>query len=151
MANYLQLFSEYLKNKRITDKSVKNYLSDVRQFDHWFAKNNLNELSPGVFQNYRSYLLKARLPTNTINRYLASLRCFGSFIKEKNISLNNPASGLKNISKDYKNNSNSVNAENNYLIQFRQSLIRERLKPATIKNYISDVKQFMEFLKQHNN
>ena len=144
MKNLLVNFKKYLKLKNLSKVSVKNYISDIRQFLKWAAKNNLKPSSTTNFFHYRTYLTTENTPVKTINRYLCSLRCFGDFLQKAGLSPINPANKIENIKKT--NNRDSKNKKQDKLLhQFKQSLIKERLNPVTIKNYISDTKQFLEF------
>ena len=141
--NLIKGFRRYLKLKKLSKVSVKNYLSDVRQFLNWSAKNGLKSHFPLTFSTYRSSLINSKTPTSTINRHLSSLRHFGRFLKAKRSTINNPVENLKNIQV---NNQKSSKLNPSLLEDFRTRLKKERLKPATIKNYLSDVNQFLNWL-----
>lgn len=143
----LNKFKEYLINKKLSKTSIKNYISDVRQFMNWSANNSVDYTSVTSYINYRLYLLGQKLPTNSINRHLASLRTFGIFLQSEKLLMLNPAMGLENISNDTKTPIKPINEEQILLNKFRQSLTNEHLKAATIKNYLSDVGQFIKFVK----
>ena len=152
----LKEFLEYLKLKKLSEKSVKNYISDVRQFLKWTAKKSFINFTPNVFAAYKVYLLNQKTPTKTINRYLSSLRTFGQFLKQEKLMMLNPTQGLENINIRTSLVPSGirpglVQAKRPVLKEFEQDLIKQRLKPATIKNYISDVSQFLEFLNHFTN
>lgn len=139
-------FLLFLRSKKLSDKSIKNYVSDYRQFSLWTAKNNYSEYQSQTYVLYRNFLQNNRKPIKTINRYMASLRQFGAFLKEKNMAMVNPALALTNII-NLPTNQFKTDRELN---KFKESLIKERMKPATIKNYIADVNQFLEFINKEN-
>ena len=60
----------------------------------------------------------------------------------------NPAQDLENI-QSTKKQSQSPTPDLKLIEQFRQSLKDKRLKPATIKNYVSDVNQFLTWLNTY--
>lgn len=154
----LKNFRIYLRSKKLSQKSIKNYVSDVRQFLKWTAKNNFKNLTSTVFATYKSHLLDLKTPTKSINRYLTSLRKFGQFLKEEKLMMVNPAENLENIkgcqcrvfTSKLTGGKSNVKTGSLHIEKFREALIQERLKPATIKNYISDVNQFLKWLEKKN-
>jgi len=152
----LKDFKIWLKNKKLSDKSIKNYLSDVRQFLRWTAKTRLTQLTPNTFSTYKSHLKAKKTPTKSINRYLSSLRRFGQFLKQEKQMMLNPAQNLKNIKKtlkpkkkaksDQQNQAKPKNKAEKVLENFKKSLKQEKLSKATIKNYSSDISQFLTWL-----
>ncbi len=144
MNNLLKNFQFYLKQKNLTDKSIKNYISDIRRFFEWTAKNNLNQLTQNTFSQYRDWLINQKTNTKSINRYLSSIRMFGLFLQEKQLAPINPTSAIENV-KDYDKKLGNIGK---ILREFQNSLVKEKLSQATIRNYISDVKQFLEYLEQ---
>ena len=148
----LKEFKQFLQLKKLSKISVKNYLSDVRQFLTWTAKNSFKQLSPAVFSAYKSYLLGLKISAKSINRYLASLRSFGQFLKQQQLTATNPAQNLKNINlkSECKGPAYVKAGHLHQLDQFRQTLAQEKLKPATVKNYISDIRQFLNWLENKN-
>ena len=85
----LRSFFQYLCDQQLSKKSVKNYVSDARQYLEWLEKAEihtentpiLEEISVNSIQEYKSFLLSKAIPLSSINRYLASLRQFGSFLQ----------------------------------------------------------------------
>ncbi len=130
--------------------SIKNYISDVRQFLDWSAKNGFNLSASTAYLNYRLHLISAQKPSQTINRRLASLRAFGRFLKQQRLLVINPAEALINISNYSKSISENISAEKKLLDKFRKALVREKLSFTTVKNYLSDVEQFLRFIKKGN-
>lgn len=37
--NHISKYSEYLQSQKISKNTLKNYLSDIRQFEAWYTKN----------------------------------------------------------------------------------------------------------------
>ncbi len=145
-------FQIWLKKKKLSDKSVKNYLSDVRQFLSWTAKNSSNQLTPNTFATYRSHLLVKKTPTKSINRYLSSLRKFGEFLKQEKQMMVNPVSNLENIKKQIKQTEKTKKfktGQEELMENFRQSMQKQKLSKATIKNYVSDINQFLTWLEKN--
>lgn len=151
MTDYSAQFQTYLKDKKLSAVSIKNYVSDLRQFLTWSAKNNFNDFKPTVFSTYKSYLTDQKTPSKTINRYLSSLRKFGEFLKAEKMLMINPAEDLENIKATRTGlvqAKRPVLLEEDILGRFGEMLKEERLSKATIKNYLSDINQFLEFLNE---
>lgn len=154
MTNLLEEFHQYLKPKKLSKKSVKNYISDVRQFLEWSDKNDFRDFTPVVFKTYKSHLIDSKIPSKSINRYLSSLRCFGEFLKKEKLMMINPVKKLENVKGPKINPSTSsrfsFTAKEKILEEFKQSLKDQHLSKKTITNYISDTKQFLEFMNSKN-
>lgn len=172
-------FKEYLKAKNLSKVSQKNYVSDSRRFLLWhYHAFNLKTKTPfeislvrlidgSTLATYRSKLIQTKTPLKTINRYLGSLRLFGLFLKTSNLKITNPSSnlinvtqegmdpvnpelGLNNDAKTNKTYQNQAKLGQNTLSSFKLSLINQHLSRSTVKNYISDVGQFLNWLKTND-
>lgn len=180
MTNYQSLinnFKSYLSKKKLSKKSIKNYVSDVRRFLKWLQTMKQSHSAPtsprlreasrdkwnnetmgqwdkNQFTTYRSHLLDSKAPVKTINRHLSSLRQFGDFLVKTNLVTNNPTKGLESV-KSPKSGSTlsatlSLATKEKILEEFKQALEIRRLSKKTITNYISDISQFLEFLNSRN-
>ena len=85
----LTLFSSFLIESGLSAVSIKNYLSDLRNFFRFLDLEKVNDYSK-VFQNISKYINRYSLqqktlltPSATINRRLASIRRFSTFLKSK--------------------------------------------------------------------
>lgn len=157
-------FKTYLSKKKLSKKSVKNYVSDVRRFlkrAQYFTKSNQRPRTsfgkifvPSCFSTYRSWLINSKTAIKTINRHLASLRQFGAFLVDSKLTTSNPTKGLNNFktlaSSTKANFWQSRKQKEKILKEFGQSLKKQRLSNKTITNYLSDVKQFLKFLNFKN-
>jgi site-specific recombinase XerD len=140
-----QLFKKYLTNKKLSKVTVKNYISDLHHFFEWSAKNDLKNTSRQTFSLYKKHLLVTHTPSKTINRYLSTLRSYGEFLQAKGITLINPAEELKNPATNTEKQPEKTQA---LLNNFKKSLKQEDLSKTTIKNYLSDVNQFVGFINK---
>jgi site-specific recombinase XerD len=151
MKKLLLDFKSYLIDKKLSKVSVKNYLSDIRRFNLWSAKNKKAGFKQEFFSQYKHYLYLKKTPVKTINRYLSSLRQFGQFLKAKKIVLKDPTQGLENIEAGNKaRRPKKPQAQRVLLDKFKTSLVGQGLSPATIKNYLADINQFLSFLAKEN-
>jgi len=153
----LEIFKNFLVAEKISEGSIRSYLSDVRFFFNWldgFLKENhinhpssiLKYVNPKLLEAYKNYLLENNIPIKTINRRFSSLRKFGNFCQSQGWLVNpstllrmNPFDVLRNIPEEEK-----PFPENEYhLEEFKVHLWKNRSSKATIKNYLNDVKQFI--------
>jgi len=169
-------FKNYLYSERISSSSIRCYLSDLRHFFAWFTfflkSNNipLSPLSPSecsschnkintkiyssllskyinrkTLEAYTSYLENNKVPEKTINRRFSSLRKVGSFCKAQNWITMNSFDTLRNISlKD------TFRENKFHLGEFQNNLKKEKASKSTVKNYLSDIKQFLAWNKKNS-
>ncbi len=153
----LAQFKNYLKKQNLSSVSVRNYLADVRRFLRWTKKispkgvtpcENLNP-SKGVtpneigLQSYRQHLIDSNTSLKTANRYLSSLRKFGQFLQESGLAEKNPAEGLESV----KLPAASSQQPEKIISDFEKDLLEEKLSAATVKNYLVDTRQFLDWLE----
>lgn len=155
----MQNFINYLTNKNLSKKSLKNYKSDINHFTSWLIMKvrtygsfveSLEETLPFLSQDtaseYREYLEKNKIPLKTINRRLATLRHFSNFLIEENLITYNFMDGIQN-KKHHK-----ISKDNTLLPlvnDFKAYLIGKKVSESTVKNYTSDVKQFINWLEKN--
>jgi site-specific recombinase XerD len=142
-------FRDYLRQRGLAAASIKNYVSDVDGFLEWLA-NNLQEdileprqLTQTAFDDYSRWLNAGQNHVHpaTANRYLSSLRSFGEFLVNQNFTTTNPTVRLSNQHIDP--------TIDQVLNEFKNELARQKLSPSTIKNYYSDVKQYLLWAKDN--
>ncbi len=136
-------FKNYLAKQKLSPATLKNYVSDVDQFLAWLA-GELQEaaiepvqLTASVFQNYGRWLNAAEnhIHPATAERYLSGLRRFGEFLNAAKLTDANPAADLKPTAIDP--------TLDQVVNDFRNELVRQNLAPSTVKNYVSDVHQYL--------
>lgn len=145
----LKQFHQYLVKKSpnsLSDSTVNNYLSDVKQFLRFVKKSHQQSvltaahITPAVVAHYRGQL--QNLPTATANRKLSSLRRFGLFLAEAHLSEQNPTHNLANLDID-----KSHLSSQKVLKEFHQFLIDQKLSDSTVNNYVSDVKAYLAWAR----
>jgi len=155
--NLPKFFRVYLISQNCSPATVKNYLSDIRDFFDWLAQKTgihyqvAGKAIFGIFTKetifeYQQDLLTAKTPPSTINRHLSALRKFGEFGQASGWLSENPAAKVSNISSAQARIS-AAPAEKKMLEEFRLSLEKEKVTPLTIKNYLSDLRHFLGWLK----
>jgi site-specific recombinase XerD len=145
----IQNYKGYLKQQNLSPTTVDNYLVDCVLFLKWLSKylrnqgfniiNNKPSTSIGfinkkVVNDYKSSLLKAKIPAATLNRRLAGLKKLLNYIVERGYLISNPAQDLAQIKNTDKNK---------ILESFRLALIKSKVTDTTVKNYISDIRDFL--------
>jgi site-specific recombinase XerD len=160
-------FKHYLIAEKISKGSIRSYLSDVRHFFAWlkeFLEKNqvaltmkqpaspsggldneivtlLNYVNSKLLEAYQACQLDNNVPIRTINRRFSSLRKFGNFCQSQNWINLNPFDSLRNISQ-----SDKSRLEERYrLKEFRLYLWQNKASQSTIKNYLNDIRQFIEW------
>jgi site-specific recombinase XerD len=158
---FLKLFKNFLNAEKISKGSIRSYLSDIRFFLSWleafFKKNHLltvdflqslSLITPRALESYKASLLEQQTPITTVNRRFSSLRKFGNFCQGQGLLVYpeqgrrvNPFDALRNIPEDDKKL-----AEQRYrLREFRLFLWQNQASQLTIKNYLSDIRQFIQW------
>jgi len=175
MTNLTAQFKAYLIANHLSSVSVKNYVSDINKFLNWVStvpsnpshsersrgifnnyldskdpstslrmtKNNTTLPTQEDFKNYYNKINQSSAPSQTIKRYQSALRKFGQFLKEEYVLSKNPAE----ITRDaiYGVSTQQINPEK-MLDAYRKSLEKAQAKPATIRNYLADTRQFLNWL-----
>ena len=136
-------FKSWLKDQSLSKNSIKNYTADVEKFLSWHKQTSQENLNSPVFETFRQTLLQEKTPMATANRLLSSLRRFGKYLQKKGLTPQNPTLNLKNLTADELQTPPSKTLFD----QFENALLKEKLSPATIKNYLSDVQQFFLWLE----
>jgi len=154
-------FKIYLKINNFSPTTCRNYLSDLNHFLGWLElkirglnlpfpkeeKEIINFYFNRKFiSEYKNFLLLNSLPLSTINRRLSTLRTFGDFCLAQNLIKENPAREIGNL-KTKKGTISGKDKEEGIIEEFKEFLRSRKNTTNTIKNYISDIKEFLRFLK----
>lgn len=149
LPNYFQV---YLQNQDISSVTVKNYLSDLNHFLNWLHQVtgiNHNIAGKSIFglftqetlKEYQAYLTQQNIPITTINRRFSTLRKVGRFAQFEGWVKDNPAEKIRNLTEVANNKSEQI------LNEFRHHLEKEKISSVTIKNYLSDLRHFLNWLE----
>ena len=149
--NLPELFKNYLKTQKISSVTIKNYVADINNFFNWLERKTQIKYQVagtavlGLFtkETIEEYKKDQIAPLSTINRRLSALRKFGSFIQSQGWINNNPASQITNSERKIKKE-----ASKDILNDFKQDLKEENISTVTIKNYMSDLRHFLGWLKE---
>ena len=151
-------FVKYLDSLGISPKSHKNYRSDLSHFLGWAIlkirsignyAESLSEvvpfLSASLCTEYKNYMTENSAPPKTVNRRLSTLRHLARFLTATQVVDSDFMSGIENISSRLKKKP----GVDPMISDFRSYLEAEKVSPNTIKNYLSDIKQFMAWLENN--
>ncbi len=149
-------FIKYLDSLGISSKTHKNYRSDLNHFTAWVIlkirsfgsyAQTLSDCVPflnnDIAKDYRNYLTENKIPVKTINRRLSTLRHFSRFLFSENMTDSNFMDGLENSGVDVSRKLSGGSIAEEY----KAFLEAEKASKNTIKNYMSDVKQFLSWLE----
>lgn len=151
-------FVKYLDNLGLSPKSHKNYRSDLNHFTGWLIlrvrafgsfieslEGGVPFLNKNLSKEYRSYLSENKIPVKTINRRLSTLRHLSKFMVLSNLCDSDFMDGIKNMSE-----AKTGKAVPNSVLQgFQTYLEAEKVSKNTVKNYVSDVRHFINWLESN--
>jgi site-specific recombinase XerD len=122
--------------------TLKNYAADTRKFIRWYESTYQRSFPPPVLTSEvaEAYLNPIRSSSpRSAKRYASSLRKFFAFLVEQGIITYNPLS----LAKKTKDNDDIWG-----LRDYGNHLYNLRKNPVTIKNYLSDIKQFLSWAEK---
>lgn len=146
-------FSLYLRSQKIAENTVRNYLIDVRHFLNWLENSypelvsdkpdiTAQNISSDVLKNYKEFLKENNTSPATINRRLSSLRKLSGFFISQGWKRSNPGKKVANIT-----SKKETDSDWQILNRFAKSLKEEGKSSSTIRNYLSDVRGYLEWSK----
>ena len=156
---FLNSFFNYLSSCGVSDRSLKYYRSDISHFTGWiilkvrtwgiFAET-VTEIIPFIntrlAHEYKIFLTQNNISPKTINRRLSTLRHLSRFLLASQISNSDFMEGISNIDIS-SSHSPSIHP---LVLKFEKNLEAEKVSRNTIKNYLSDIKHFINWLETRN-
>lgn len=156
--NLLNQFEEHLlKNAHVSKKTLRNYRSDLSHFTNWAtihlsplgtkiesAEEILPHFSETLVKRYKVFHLETHIPTATLNRRLSTLRNFGRFLVQQNFVLQDPTITIEN-GQTAKIQETLEEKRIRLVSEFKQHLEKQGVSRSTMKNYLSDVSQFLDW------
>lgn len=141
----VQLFKQYLFSQRNkpSNLTVKNYLSDIRKFLTWYETYYQTSfipsaLTPSVVKNYQAIVMGNTNAIRSNKRYISSLHKFAGFLTHSGAIKADPFEKTQPVT------SNNDPWE---IKQFTNHLVISKASKLTIKNYLIDIKQFLDWLE----
>ncbi len=154
-------FIKYLTSLGITPASHKNYKSDISHFSGWLVLKlrtfgtyieGLTEavpfLAPSLAIEYKSYMQENKVADKTVNRRLSTLRHLSKFLLLTQIIEFDFMEGIENLKEELSGRKAIIPS---FLIsEFKEYLRKEKVSHNTIKNYLSDTRQFLAWLEANH-
>lgn len=144
--NLSDQFKAYLlgNKKQVSKVTLKNYLSDTRKFIKWcenkFGRSfNPNDITQELAQSYIDEINTATHSSRSAKRYQSSIKKFFGFLLEYRLVRFNPFS-LYDVK--------AIHQDDWHLKEFGNYLFNSKTSNHTIKNYISDVRQFLNWAQE---
>ncbi len=160
--NLLLAYFETLLGENLSGVSVSNYRSDINNFCAWFTREikssgvyveSFSEilpfLKPGTGRVYKEFLLKMKLPASSVNRNLSALRRLSQYLRTNALLNIDFMEDTGNVRKMQKEGFRTLLSEP-ILLEFEKHLNSESSSKNTVKNYVSDVRQFLSWLEGKN-
>lgn len=151
-------FIKYLDSAGISPKTHKNYRSDLNHFTGWvilkvrsfgsYAEtltDSIPFLDSKLAKEYRNYMLENKIPAKTINRRLSTLRHLAKLLVTEQLADLNFMDGIENVGDGTSRHVSFGNVVEDYTAY----LEAEKVSRSTVKNYTSDVKQFLSWLENN--
>jgi len=133
---HLDSYTLWLQNHQYQSNTIRNYLQDLKTYLN-FSKNQISE-------ELISTYFKQVSPKVNSSRYLASLSLFCQFLFDQHLTDTN----LFKRVKKHLSRQPSLN-QDNLLIQYQNFLIKDHKSSLTIKNYLNDIHQYFDWLKNN--
>lgn len=153
-------FLDYLTNLGVSDKTLKNYKSDLNHFIAWLVlhlrsfgvmaeelKDTVPFLNSELANDYKQFMLaNSAISPKTANRRLSTLRNLSRFLLVSQVLDHDFAQEITN----HRDNPKQINAFGDLISEFEKYLGIEKVSQNTSKNYISDIRQFLSWLENQN-
>jgi len=143
----------------ISPRSLRNYRSDFLHFFAWSIlrlKNfgsyieDLSELVPFLSHQfaseYKAYMTENSMPVKSVNRRLSTLRHLSKFLLAEGLTEYDFTATVENIGSVQKNQPLLASLVDD----FSSHLESENVSKNTIKNYQSDIRQFLSWLEKNH-
>lgn len=144
----LGVFKDYLSSqiKPSSRSTIKNYASDVRLFIKWVEKNYSLDFDPKLvnadtIEHFRRSN-EDRVSPSSLNRYISSIRKFFFFLKDQNHI---------DVFPFEKSSPEEKDKDPRHLNKFKNHLYSGGSSGITIKNYLIDIRQFLDWAQRVTN
>lgn len=136
-------YRDWLKSKSYSDATIRNYLVDLKKY-FFFSNSDPNQVTDKIFDqnNLTSYFQNINQDQN-YKRFLASLSKFFQFALDQQLISENPFPKALKIQPE-------TNLEE-VVNQYQEQLVAKKFSLSTIKNYINDVQQYINWIKSTPN
>jgi site-specific recombinase XerD len=156
-----QLFKLMLQAENAAPATVRNYFCDANNFINWLANiygiSNLNEpsfvckyITIETIKDYKNSLINGNAGAKTIKRKLSSLKKLVKFAQSHGWIENTRQQSVQVLTaEEFIFGSNNLQSPVEIVIQnFRNYLTKQRISQISVKNYASDIRDFLEWINQ---
>lgn len=153
-------FEIFLKRHGCSDKTRRNYRSDLRNFFDWliqtilstqFTHLNVGHLVQATtiesISGYKISLTESSTPHATINRRLSAVRMFCECAVENSWMQTNPAAVVPNV---VSKKLSAIETDSQMLKDFETYLKSGGAARTTIRSYINDIREFLTWYATEN-
>ena len=135
------LFSQGTKPSKVT---VKNYISDINHFIRWYESRFQKPFPPSeikkqILDDYKTQSLEV-FSQSSLERHLSALRKFFTFLKLEGKISYSPFEQIKSET--------ALDADPWHIKDFKSYLYVYNASHLTIKNYLIDIKQFLNWAEE---
>lgn len=135
-------FKTWLIAKNYSSSTIRNYFSDINAYLIFFKKSKLNInffdiFSPNTVASY----LQTIANNPAYSRYTSSLSKFFQYALDQNIIKIDPLKQAKKIKKP---------SIEELLADYQSFLTKKRFSTSTIRNYLNDLRQFIDWSKNYS-
>ena len=140
--NYISFFKLWLQTKGYTMTTIRNYVADVNKYVRFTGSSNV--FSSESLGKYITFIADKK----NHHRYLTSLNKLFEFAQNQNLVFTNPFRRMKKQACPGTNfrEITSCGLEN-ILTQYQDYLSQNHKNIFTIKNYLNDVQQFINWTR----
>lgn len=136
LPQHLDSYTLWLRNHQYQSNTIRNYQQDLKTY----LSLSDNEVSEESISRY----FKEVSNKNNSSRYLASLSIFCQFLLDQHLTDTN----LFKQTKKHLHRQPLLDLEK-LLIQYQNFLIKDHKSDLTIKNYLNDIHQYFDWLKNN--
>ncbi|OGM76890.1 hypothetical protein A2210_00165 [Candidatus Woesebacteria bacterium RIFOXYA1_FULL_40_18] len=157
---FYQSFLNHLAGLGVSSQSIKHYKSDLSHFTGWILfklrslgvygeelKEAIPFLNTKIASEYKEFMVKNQNPTKTINRRLSTLRHLSRFLVSTQLIDSDFMQGVSNLSILPASHKAKLHP---LISEFEKHLTSEKVSQNTIKNYLSDIRQFFQWVEKND-
>lgn len=147
----LTAFSSYLSQRQYSESTIRNYCTDIRKYLDWHKTTTSSTPSsnPSVYFYQKTLLTYFHVISqeSSFKRQLASLKLFCQFAQDQQL-IHKDIFTL--VEKNFNNrNFQSIKKITNQeliIAEFKKYLHNQKASPNTIRNYLADVKDYLQWI-----
>lgn len=136
---FINNFKEYLLANKASAVTSRNYISDIKYFINWYENKYQSSFAPeNLTRNLIDEFTKGnseRLARSSIQRHLSTLRKFSSYLMAENQLTANP----------FDKSGDAKKQDKWELGKIRDFLHVQGASRLSIKNYVNDIRQFLDW------